>query len=98
MKSDSEIAELDEQLQAAGMITLSECLKTNPLGEYAVHKGVDNLERFEKWLDMRFTEMMKMKTRMLLAKKEDDELYEWVLAHAAVLGEIRSQFNACKSN
>jgi hypothetical protein len=98
MKTDSEIAELDKQLKAAGMITLSECLKSNPIGKYAVHKDVDNLERFEQWLDMRFTEMMKMKSRMLLAKKEDDELFEWVLAHAAVLGEIRTQFQVCKSN
>lgn len=98
MKTDSEIAELDEQLKSAGMITLSECLESNPLGSYALHKGVDNLERFEEWLDMRFTEMMKMKSRMLLDKKDDSELFEWVLAHAAVLGEIRNQFKACKSN
>lgn len=98
MKTDSEIAELDEQLKAAGMIPLSEMLKSNPLGKYAVHKGVDNLALFEKWLDMRFIEMMKMKSRMLLAKEEDNELFEWALAHAAVLGEVITQFNACKGN
>lgn len=96
MKNDQEIAALDKQLKAVGMITLSDCLKSDPLGKYSTHQGVDNLERFEQWLDMRFIEMMKMKSRMLLAKKEDDDLYEWVLAHAAVLGEVRAQFNACK--
>jgi hypothetical protein len=98
MKTDSEIIELDKKMIAVGMIPLSQMLKSSPLGKYAVHKGVDNLALFEQWLDMRFKEMMKMKARMLLAKKEDDELFEWVLAHAAVLGEIRTQFNACKSN
>ncbi len=96
MKSDNEIAELDKQMKAVGMIPLSEMLNSSPMGKFGVHKGVDNLEQFEQWLNMRFVEMMKMKSKMLLTKKEDDELYEWVLSHAAVLGEIRTQFNACK--
>ena len=98
MKNDSEIAELDIQMIAAGMIPLSQMLDSNPIGKYALHKGVDNLDLFEQWLDMRFKEMMKMKARMLVAKQEDDDMFEWVLSHAAVLGEIRAQFNACKSN
>lgn len=93
-----EIRLLDHQMKAAGMIPLSEMLKSNPLGQYSVHKGVNTLALFEKWLNMRFEEMMKMKVRMILANKEDNDMYEWVLSHATVLGEIKTQFNACKIN
>ena len=91
---DSEILELDERMKAAGMIPLSEMLKGSPIGHFATNKGVVDLERFDEWLNMRYTEMMKMKARMLLAKREDDELYEWVLSHAAVFGEVVANFNA----
>jgi len=98
MKTDSEIIELDKQLVEAGMLPLSQMLKSNPLGKYAVHKGMDNLEFFEKWLDMRFIEMMKFKAKMVIAKKEDDELFEWAISHASVLGEVRAQFQACMAS
>jgi hypothetical protein len=98
MEEDNEIAKLDIKMKELGMIPLSVMLETNPLGKYAVNKDVNNMDKFEKWIDMRFKEMMKMKVRMILDKEEDDELYEWVLSHAAVLGEIRTQFNECKGN
>lgn len=96
MRTDSEIVALDKEMTALGMIPLSEMMDSNPMGKFTLHKGVDNLDLFGEWLDMRYTSMMKMKCRFILDKKEDDELYEWVLSHAAVLGEIRAQFNACK--
>jgi hypothetical protein len=96
-KNKDEIEALDKQMKERGMIPLSEMLKSPPLIKYSLHKGVDNLERFEQWLDMRYGEMMRMKSIMILDNQEDCELYEWVLAHTAVLGEIRGQFKACKS-
>ncbi len=97
MAPDTEINELDDKLIAAGMIPLSVMLGATPFGEFSTHKGVTDLGRFEEWLNMRHTEMMKMKVRMILDKKEDDELYEWVLAHAAVFGEVVANFNAAKA-
>lgn len=97
MKSTTEVAELDIKMKDLGMIPLSKMLNTNPMGIYGTHKNVNNLVQFEQWLNMRFEEMMKLKVSMILNKKEDDEMYEWVLSHAAVLGEIKSQFNACKN-
>jgi hypothetical protein len=89
---------LDHQMKMAGMIPLSQMLKDNPLDKFTLHKGVDTLELFEKWLNMRFEEMMKLKMKMILDKKEDKDMFEWILSHAYVLGEIRTQFNACKNN
>lgn len=97
-KNDNEIAELDRQMKEAGMIPLSVMLNTPPFGKFTIHKGVDNLDLFEQWIDMRYVEMMKMKSRMLLAGQEDYELYEWVLSHAAVLGEVRNTFKACRGS
>lgn len=96
-KTDSEIEELDKQLKDAGMITLSECLNSST-NQLFLHKGVDDLEKFEQWLDMRYTEMMKMKSRMLLKNKDNEELYEWVLSYVAVLGEVRNQYKYCKKS
>jgi hypothetical protein len=99
MKNSSERVDLDSKMIAAGMIPLSQMLESNPLGKYTVNKDVDTVELFEQWLDMRFEEMMEMKARILITQKEDDhDLYEWVLSHATVLGEIRAQFRACKMN
>ncbi len=92
---DKEIAELDERLKEAGMIPLSKILNEgSPTDQFMVHAGVKDLETFRQWLDMRHTEMMKMKARMLLDKKEDDELYGWVLSYAAVLSEVVVNFKA----
>jgi hypothetical protein len=95
-RTQAEIAEIDNKLIAKGMIPLSTMLNSNPLGMFATHVGVNNLDRFEQWLNMRFSEMMGLKSRMLIAGTVDNEMFEWTLAHAAILGEIRTQFFACK--
>ena len=42
----------------------------------------------------RAKEMITMRARMELDKKDDTELFEWVLAHAAAFNEVRVNFNA----
>lgn len=41
---------------------------------------------------MRREEFLKMQAKMMLDKQEDDEMFEWVLFHAAVLGEVMANF------
>ena len=86
------MSDLDQRMRDAGMMTVSDMLGCNALGVYSTHTGVVDLEKFEEWLLMRREEYIKMQARMTLDKQEDDELYEWVIAHNAVFGEVLANF------
>jgi len=90
----SEREKIDKKLKEAGMITLTDILNNNPFDEFHKNAGVHSLSTFSDWLDIRYEEMLKLKSKMILEKKDEDELYEWVLSHAAVLGEVRANFKA----
>lgn len=79
------------------MIPLSVMLGTTPLGEFSTHKCVTDLGRFWEGLKMHHREIMKMKVLMILDNTGGVELYESVLAHAAVFGEVVANFNAAKA-
>lgn len=85
---------LDEELKAAGLLTVSELMQGQPIDGWIANKETTDLLKFSEWLDMRTKEMLSMKARMVLDKKEDNELFEWILAHCAVLSEVRINFNA----
>lgn len=89
---------LDEQMKEAGMISIDDMLKPQPMDVFTVHAGVRDLDTFEQWLTVRYTEMLRMKARMELDKNQDDEMYEWVLSHTAVLGEVMVNFRATKND
>lgn len=84
--------ELDERMAAAGMVPVSEMLERSALGVFAADAGVTDLESFEGWIQKRREEFLRMQARMILDSEEKDELYEWVVAHAAVLGEVIANF------
>lgn len=88
---------LDEQLKAAGMLTVTELMNGSPMDGFMVNAGVDDLDTFSQWLEMRTEEMLKMKASMILKGREDDDLYEWVLSHCAILNEVRLNFNAANA-
>lgn len=88
--------DLEKRMKEAGMLSISEMLDNNPLGKFSVHAGVKDLKTFEKWLKMRHEEMLRMKIRMILDKKEDDDLFEWVLSHEAVFNEVRCNLREAK--
>lgn len=96
VQSLPELKELDEKLAAAGMIPLTVMLNTPPILGYLTHKGVDSLELFEEWLNMRHLEMMKMKAKMIIDDNQDHEMFEWVVSFAAVLSEVVANFNSSK--
>jgi len=83
---------LDERMIEAGMIPVSEILKGRPIDKFMHHTGVVDIDTFGQWLEMRYSEMLRMQARMKLEGREEDELYEWVMSHCASLGEVRVNF------
>jgi len=88
---------LDEQLKASGMLTVKELMEGQPIDGFMINTGIKDLETFSDWLEMRTQEMLKIKARMILKNREDEDIYEWVLAHCAILNEVRLNFNAANA-
>lgn len=88
-----DIEALDKRLKDAGMFTLTEMLSNKP-HPLMMHAGVNSLESFEQWLSMRYRECLSLKAQLTVDGKENDELYEWSLAHAAVFGEVLAHYKA----
>lgn len=86
------MADLAERMKKAGMLSIEQMLQRSPLGGFQAHAGVTDLEKFEEWIQMRRKEFLTMQARMTLEKQEDDEMFEWVLAHCAVFGEVIANF------
>jgi len=86
------VSDLDKRMTEAGMAPVSVMLEQNALGKFSCNSGVTDLETFEKWLQMRREEFIRMQARMTLDNEEKDEMFEWVVAHNAVLGEVMANF------
>lgn len=86
--------ELDGRLRAAGMYTVAEMLQGTPLDSIISHAGVHDLESFAQWLEMRRRECLSQQARFALDVRDDHEMYEWVIAHAAVFSEVHINFKA----
>jgi len=80
---------LDDELKANGMLTVDELISGQPIDGFVANAGVVNLSTFVEWLDMRTKEMLTIKARMLLDKNDENDLFEWVLAHSAAFNEVR---------
>lgn len=87
-------ADLDSRLIAAGMFSVSQLMAGTPIDAFRKHAGVNDLDTFSQWLDMKAKEYLTMQARMTLDKSEDDELYDWAFSHAAVFAEVRVNFKA----
>lgn len=86
---------LDERMRAAGMLTIPEMMGTLPLDRWRVHAGMTDLDAFGRWLDRKAEEYARRRAPYELGEKDQsDELYEWMLAHAAVFSEVRVNFRA----
>ncbi|MDW5419169.1 hypothetical protein R6242_21580 [Iodobacter sp. CM08] len=90
----TDTSDLDAQMLAAGMVPLSKMLSGMPMDAFRVHASVTNLVTFSKWLDMRHEEMLKLRINLELKGQQDNEMYEWALAHAAAFGEVAANFRA----
>lgn len=94
LHQEVEAGTLAERMKAAGMMTVDELLAGAPLDAFTRHAGVNSLEAFGQWLEMRRREYVTMQAKRTLDKREEDDLYEWVLAHAGVFGEVHVNFKA----
>lgn len=95
---ESDQRPLDIRMKEAGMQTVEEMLTNDPLEGFFRHAGVRDLDTFQQWLDMKYREYLTLQTRLSLDKREDDEMFEWALAHAAVFKVVRANFQAALSS
>lgn len=80
---------LDERLKAAGITPISQLLTRDPMGKFAAHKAVQSIEDFEWWVQSQHEQFLKMRMAYELGdKSKDDDLYEWVFAHAAAFSKV----------
>ena len=84
--------DLASRMKAAGMMSVEDMLERSPLGKFSAHAGVKDLASFEEWLQMQRKEFLTLQATMTLDNNEDDELFEWVVAHNAVLGAVIANF------
>lgn len=87
--SDNDITDMDVRMKARGMIPLTQLLAGTPLDRWRAHTGVTNIKYFQQWAERKQEEYMKMRMRYEVGDKDkDDDMYEWIFAHAAVYGEV----------
>lgn len=84
--------DINTRLKEAGMMTIPEMKQSLIDHPFLANADVTDLRSFRNWLHMRHKEMAEMQAKMILDKKEDDDLYEWVLSHCAVLSEVIANF------
>jgi hypothetical protein len=98
MTTEDSLKELDEKMFKLGMMPVSKMLKNHPSNPFIIHAGMVDLESFRKWLHMKHKEFLIMQAKMTVeASHEKDELFEWVLSHSAVFGEVIANFDAATS-
>jgi len=85
------MSDIDERMKAAGMMSITEMLAKNSMDEWHANTGVRNLDDFENWIQMKRGEMLRLQASIEL-DGEDNDLYEWTIAHVAVLGEVMANF------
>jgi len=86
------MSDLDKKMAEAGMMPVSIMLEKIPLGNFMANTAVTDLESFEEWIQMRREEFLRMQAKMELSGQKDYDLYEWVIAHNAVLSEVLANF------
>lgn len=91
-------SDLNARMKAAGMFSLTELLAGTPIDLFRAHQGISTFAHFEEWVAMKRRQFETMRARYLVGEKsQDDELYEWVFAHAAVFGDIDVNLRALKA-
>lgn len=87
---------LADRMRAAGMLTIDEMMNKTPLDGFIRHAGVHDLDSYGQWLDMKCRDFLTMQAKRELNKDPEDDMYEWVIAHAAAFQEARINFNAAR--
>lgn len=86
---------LDQRMKAAGMFTVSQMMTAAPMDVFIKHAGVNDLDSFLQWVEMKRAEYIRMQARYDLGDKpKDDDLYEWVITHNAVFAAVHVNLKA----
>ncbi|MPQ71457.1 hypothetical protein [Pseudomonas sp. MWU12-2323] len=85
---------LDDRLKAAGMFSVAQMLAGAPLDRLMAHADVRDLATFARWVEMTRAEFLRQLGRYELGETVKGDLYEWVVAHTAVLGEVHVNLKA----
>ncbi len=83
---------LDEQMKEAGMRTIDEMVASLTDNTLLLTKEVTDLESFEWWLETSYREFLSMQAERDIKKQDGDEMYEWILAHAALFGSVLAHY------
>ncbi len=90
-----EEGDLNARLKAKGMYSIEELMGELPLDRWRVHSGMTDLKFFGEWLERKAREYLTMKATYDLGDKdENDDLYEWVLAHYGAFHDVLVNFRA----
>lgn len=87
---------LADRMRAAGMMTIDEMMAGAPLDGFIRDAGVHDLDSYGQWLDKKCRHFLAMQAERELNKDPEDDMYEWVIAHAAAFQEARINFNAAR--
>lgn len=90
--SPDAIEKLDQRMREANMITYSTMMRTVADNKFIGHAQVRSLEQFVQWLEMRYGESVSLQAQLQMEGKEDDELFEWTIAHVAIFKEVITNF------
>jgi hypothetical protein len=74
------------------MMSIEDMLEKSPLGKFNANSAVTDLQSFEDWLQMRRKEFLTMQASMTLDERKENEMFEWITTHNAVLGEVMANF------
>lgn len=81
--------DLDAKMKAKGMLSMEEMLAGNIMGDFSTHAGVTDFPSLLGWAEKKHEEFLRMRMKYEVGDKDkNDDLYEWVFAHASAFGTI----------
>lgn len=93
---NGEMQEIDERLVDAGMMAVEDAIRGSIKSSFHIHAGVSNFESYERWLTMKRREALTGMATFQMEKREDDEMFEWYVAHNGVFAAALDNFLAAK--
>lgn len=86
--------DLDGRLRAAGMFSVADLMSGVPIDAFLSHAGMRDIKSFSEWVEMRCGEYLRLKAYREIEGRTNDDMYEWIEAHAAVFREVHVNLKA----
>jgi len=87
---------IDEQMKDAGMMSVDQMMDGLTKNPFMLQAEVVDRDSFESWLESKCREYSKMQANLQLSGDDEDEMFEWTLAHAAVYKSVLSNLRKVK--